>query len=147
VSGGRRKARELAMQMLYQSDLGKQTAVEVRRLFWTSRTDDEGAQTVDLETQSFAEDLFRVAMEQSEEIDDLIEKHAQNWRLHRMAVVDRNLLRTAVAEMVGFKNTPHPIIINEALEIGRRYAAPESITFLNGVLDAVSRDVLAKRLA
>ena len=135
------------MQMLYQSDLGKQTAAEVRRVFWQSRTDDDGAQTVDLETQSFAEDLFRVAMERNEEIDDLIEQHAQNWRLHRMAVVDRNLLRTAVAEMIGFKGTPHPIIINEALEIGRRYAAPESITFLNGVLDAVSRTVMAKRLA
>ncbi len=147
MAGTRRKSRELAMQMLYQSDMGKQTAAEVRRVFWTSRTDDEGKQTVDLETQSFAEDLFRVAMERNEEIDDLIEAHAQNWRLHRMAAVDRNLLRTAVAEMVGFKGTPHPIIINEALEIGRRYAAPESITFLNGVLDAISRDVMAKRLA
>ncbi|SDF50040.1 transcription antitermination factor NusB [Terriglobus roseus] len=143
--GQRRKARELAMQMLYQSDLGKQTAVEVRRVFWKSRQDDEGNQTVDLETQSFAEDLFRVAMERSNEIDDLIDKHSQNWRVHRMAVVDRNLLRTAIAEMIAFKGTPHPIIINEALEIGRKYAAPESITFLNGVLDAVSRSVMEER--
>ena len=135
------------MQMLYQSDLGKQTANEVRRVFWKSRTDDDGNPTVDLETQSFAEDLFRVAMEQSDEIDDLIEKHSQNWRVHRMAVVDRNLLRTATAEMLAFKGTPHPIVINEALEIGRKYAAPESITFLNGVLDAISRAILEKRLA
>jgi N utilization substance protein B len=145
--GARRKARELAMQMLYQSDMGKQTAAEVRRVFWQSRLDDDGNPTVDLETQSFAEDLFRVAMERSDEIDDLIEKHAQNWRLHRMAAVDRNLLRTAVAEMIGFKGTPHPIVINEALEVGRRFAAPESITFLNGVLDAISRSLLEKRLA
>lgn len=143
--GQRRKARELAMQMLYQSDLGKQTAAEVRRVFWKSRQDDEGNATVDLETQSFAEDLFRVAMERSDEIDDLIDKHSQNWRVHRMAVVDRNLLRTAIAEMIAFNGTPHPIIINEALEIGRKYAAPESITFLNGVLDAVSRSVMEKR--
>lgn len=143
--GQRRKARELAMQMLYQSDLGKQTAAEVRRVFWKSRQDDEGNPTVDLETQSFAEDLFRVAMERSDEIDELIDKHSQNWRVHRMAVVDRNLLRTAVAEMIAFKGTPHPIIINEALEVGRKYAAPESITFLNGVLDAVSRSVMEKR--
>ncbi|MEG9432710.1 transcription antitermination factor NusB [Terriglobus sp. ADX1] len=143
--GQRRKARELAMQMLYQSDLGKQTAAEVRRVFWKSRQDDEGNPTVDLETQSFAEDLFRVAMERSDEIDDLIDKHSQNWRVHRMAVVDRNLLRTAIAEMIAFNGTPHPIIINEALEIGRKYAAPESITFLNGVLDAVSRSVMEKR--
>lgn len=133
------------MQMLYQSDLGKQTANEVRRVFWKSRQDDEGNPTVDLETQSFAEDLFRVAMERSNEIDDLIDKHSQNWRVHRMAVVDRNLLRTAIAEMIAFKGTPHPIIINEALEIGRKYAAPESITFLNGVLDAVSRSVMEER--
>ena len=145
--GPRRKARELAMQMLYQSDMGKQTAVEVRRLFWDGRTDEQGKQTVDMATQAFAEDLFRVAMERSEEIDELIETHAQNWRLHRMAAVDRNLLRAAVAEMIGFKGTPHPIIINEALEIGRRYAAPESITFLNGVLDAISRKVMEKRFA
>ncbi len=145
--GPRRKARELAMQMLYQSDMGKQTAVEVRRLFWEGRTDDEGKQTVDMATQAFAEDLFRVAMERSEEIDELIETHAQNWRLHRMAAVDRNLLRASVAEMIGFKGTPHPIIINEALEIGRRYAAPESITFLNGVLDAISKKVMEKRFA
>lgn len=145
--GPRRKARELAMQMLYQSDMGKQTAVEVRRLFWDGRTDEQGKQTVDMATQAFAEDLFRVAMERSDEIDELIETHAQNWRLHRMAAVDRNLLRAAVAEMIGFKGTPHPIIINEALEIGRRYAAPESITFLNGVLDAISRKVMEKRFA
>lgn len=147
MTGTRRKAREMAMQMLYQSDLGKQTANEVRRVFWKSRTDDEGAPTVDLETQSFAEDLFRIAMERSDEVDELIEQHAKNWRLHRMAAVDRNLLRMAVAELLGFKGTPHPIVINEALEIGRRYAAPESINFLNGVLDAISRSVLEKRLA
>lgn len=147
MTGTRRKARELAMQMLYQSDLGKQTANEVRRVFWKSRTDDEGSPTVDLETQSFAEDLFRIAMERSDEVDELIEQHAKNWRLHRMPAVDRNLLRMATAELLGFKGTPAPIVINEALEIGRRYAAPESINFLNGVLDAISRSVLEKRLA
>ena len=77
----------------------------------------------------------------------MIEKHAQNWRIARMAAVDRNVLRMATAEMLGFKGTPHPIVINEALEVARRYAAPESINFLNGVLDAVGRAVLAKRLA
>ena len=73
------------------------------------------------------------------EIDALIETHAQNWRLERMAVVDRNLLRAAVAEMLGYPNTPAAIIINESLEIARRYAAPESVQFLNGVLDAIAR--------
>ncbi len=139
--GTRRKSREMTMQMLFQGDLGKQTPEEVRQLFWTSRDD------VDDETRGFAEDLYRVATERQPEIDALIEQHAQNWRLERMAIVDRNLLRAAVAEMLGFPNTPSPIIINEALEVARRYAAPESVNFLNGVLDAIARDVLAKRLA
>jgi N utilization substance protein B len=138
--GTRRKSRELTMQMLFQGDLGKQTPDEVRRLFWTSRDD------VDAETRGFAEDLYRVATTRQAEVDGLIEAHAQNWRLERMAVVDRNLLRGAVAEMLGYPNTPAAIVINESLEIARRYAAPESVQFLNGVLDAIARDVLKKRL-
>jgi len=139
--GTRRKSRELVMQMLFQGDLGKQDADQVRDLFWESRDD------VDQETRGFADDLFRVATTREKEIDELIQAHAQNWRLERMAAVDRNLLRTAVGEMLGYPGTPGPIIINEALEIARRYAAPESIHFLNGVLDAISRDLLKKRLA
>ncbi len=138
--GTRRKSRELAMQMLFQGDLGKQSPEEVRRLFWESRDD------VDGDTRGFAEDLYRVATARREEIDGLIEGHAQNWRLERMAVVDRNLLRAAVAEMMGFPNTPAAIIINEALEVARRYGAPESVNFLNGVLDAIARDLLKQRL-
>jgi len=112
----------------------------VRRLFWGSRDD------VEDETRGFADDLQRLATERDEEVDGLISKHAQNWRLERMAVVDRNLLRTAVAEMIGYPKTPAAVVINETLEIARRYAASESITFLNGVLDAVGRDLLEKRL-
>jgi len=138
--GTRRKSRELTMQMLFQGDLGKQSPEQVRSLFWNSRDD------VDDETRGFAEDLYRVATARQPEVDALIESHAQNWRLERMAVVDRNLLRAAVAEMLGYPNTPAAIIINESLEIARRYAAPESVQFLNGVLDAIARDVLKKRL-
>ena len=139
--GTLRKSRELTMQMLFQGDLGKQSPEQVRKLFWASVED------VDAETRGFAEDLYRIATTRDEEIDKLIETHAQNWRLERMPVVDRNLIRAAVAEMLGFPNTPSAIIINESLEIGRRYAAPESIHFLNGVLDAIARDLLKKRLA
>jgi N utilization substance protein B len=139
--GTRRKSRELAMQMLFQGDLGKLSPEEVSKLFWASAAD------VDPETRTFTEDIYRVATTRSEEIDQLIESHAQNWRLERMAVVDRNLLRTAVAEMLGFPNTPAAIVINESLDIARRYAAPESAPFLNGVLDAIARDLLKKRLA
>ena len=138
--GTRRKSRELAMQMLFQGDLGKQTPEEVRALFWPSRDD------VDAETRGFAEDIYRVASERQAEIDALIETHAENWRLERMAVVDRNLLRAAVAELLGTPNTPAAIVINESLEIARRYGAPESVQFLNGVLDAIARSVLKQRL-
>jgi transcription antitermination protein NusB len=138
--GTRRKSRELTMQMLFQGDLGKQNSDEVRKLFWASRED------VDQETRGFAEDLHRVASSRQTEIDGLIESHSQNWRLERMPVVDRNLLRAAIAEMLAYPNTPAPIVINESLEVARRYAAPESIHFLNGVLDAVARDLLKQRL-
>ena len=127
------------MQMCFQQDLGKFTPEQVSRLFWGTRDD------VDDETRGFAEDLYRVASERQDEVDRLIEAHAKNWRLERMAAVDRNLLRVGVAEMLGFPNTPGPIIINETLEIGRRFAAPESVQFLNGVLDAVARELLKQR--
>jgi len=129
------------MQMLFQGDLGKHTPEQVEKLFWESRDD------VDDDTRAFTEDIYRVAIARQPEIDKLIEEHAQNWRLERMAVVDRNLIRAAVAEMMGSPNTPAAIIINESLEVARRYAAPESIHFLNGVLDAIARDLLKQRLA
>jgi N utilization substance protein B len=129
------------MQMLFQGDLGKQTPDEVGKLFWASVTD------VDTETRGFAEDLHRVASSRSAEIDALIEQHSQNWRIERMPVVDRNLLRCGIAEMLAYPATPAAIVINESLEVARRYAAPESIQFLNGVLDAVARDILKARLA
>ena len=128
------------MQMLFQGDLGKQTPEQVTKLFWASVTD------VDEETRGFAEDLYRVATSRAVEIDALIEEHSQNWRLERMPVVDRNLLRAGIAEMLGFPKTPAAIVINESLEVARRYAAPESVNFLNGVLDAVARDLLKARL-
>jgi N utilization substance protein B len=128
------------MQMLFQGDLGKQTPEQVRKVFWASVTD------VDEETRGFAEDLYRVATSRSVEIDALIEQHSQNWRLERMPVVDRNLLRAGIGEMLGYPKTPAAVVINETLEIARRYAAPESIHFLNGVLDAVARDLLKARL-
>jgi N utilization substance protein B len=128
------------MQMLFQGDLGKQSPDEVRKVFWASVTD------IDEETRGFAEDLHRVASSRAVEIDGLIEQHSQNWRLERMPVVDRNLLRAGIAEMLAFPRTPAAIVINESLEVARRYAAPESIHFLNGVLDAVARDLLKARL-
>ena len=135
----RRKSRELAMQMLFQADMGKQTPDEVRATFWKAGDDDVGP-----EVRGFAEDIFRAANVHQEKIDELIVAHSKHWRLERMPAVDRNLLRMATAEMIAFKGTPFPIVINEALEIGRRYSAPESINFLNGVLDAIARSLIGK---
>ena len=126
------------MQMLFQADIGRQTSDQVRATFW------KAGDPVEPEVRSFAEDLFRVAEDRRKEIDALIVAHAKHWRLERMPAVDRNLLRMAVAELLGFKSTPFPIVINEALEIGRRYSAPESLNFLNGVLDAIARSLLEK---
>lgn len=131
--GKRRKSRELAMQMLFQGDVGKQSPEQVRRLFWEARD------PVEPDVRGFAEDLYRVATVREDEIAELIVAHAQNWRMERMPGVDRSVLRMAIAEMLGFPATPAPIVINEALEIAKRYSAPESINFLNGVLDAVAR--------
>jgi transcription antitermination protein NusB len=131
--GKRRKSRELAMQMLFQADVGRQSPDEVQKTFWHARED------VDEATRGFAEDLFRVACSRQAEIDALLEQHSKNWRVNRMAAVDRNVLRMAVAELLGFPGTPQPVVIDEALEIARRYSAPESIDFLNGLLDAIAR--------
>lgn len=138
-TGTRRKSREMAMQMLFQGDIGKQTPEQVGKTFWVAREES------DADVRGFAQDLYRVATVRADEIDELITQHLVNWRLERMPGVDRNVLRLAVAEMLGFKGTPFPIIINEALEIARRYSAPESVSFLNGVLDALAKE-LVKRI-
>lgn len=136
--GTRRKSRELALQMLFQSDMARQSSEQVEKTFWEERED------MDDVVRGFAQDLFRIAMERREEIDSLIEKHTQHWRMDRMAAVDRNILRAGVAEFIGFPKTPRPVVINEALEIARRYSSPESVQFINGVLDSVAKDLEGK---
>jgi transcription antitermination protein NusB len=137
--GTRRKSRELCLQMLFQWDMGKQTPDHVRQTFWAERADS------DKETREFADDLFRLAVERHQEIDLLIQNHAQHWRMERMAAVDRNVLRTGVAEFLGYPDTPRPVVINEALEIARKFSAPESVQFINGVLDSVGKELAESR--
>ena len=137
--GIRRKSRELALQMLYQADLGEQQAEDVRKTFWQGRGE------VSREVQGFAEDIFRVAQDRGSDIDKLIERHADNWRMDRMAAVDRNLLRSAVAEMLGFPMTPRAVVINEAIEIARKFSSPESAQFINGVLDSIGKELQSAR--
>ena len=133
--GTRRKARELALQMLFQADVAKQAPDEVRKSFWSERGQ------VESDVRGFADDIFRIATDRSEEIDKKIEAHAENWRVERMAAVDRNILRAGVAEFLGFADTPKAVVINEALEIARKFSSPESVNFLNGVLDSVAREM------
>jgi transcription antitermination protein NusB len=133
--GTRRKSRELVLQMLFQADMGKQGPETVRKTFWAERSN------VEEDVRGFAEDLFRVASDRANEIDGLIEKHAQHWRLDRMAAVDRNVLREAVAEFLGYPQTPRAVVINEALEIARKFSTPESVQFINGVLDSVGKEL------
>jgi len=121
--------------MLFQWDMGKQSPEVVRKTFWGERGE------VDAETRGFADDLFNIAVERQQEIDELIQKHAQHWRMERMAAVDRNILRAAVAEFLGYPQTPRAVVINEAIEIARKFSSPESIQFINGVLDSVGRDL------
>lgn len=135
--GTRRKSRELCLQMLFQMDMGKQTPEQVRKTFWNERPD------LDPGTRGFAEDLFHVATQRQPEIDELIQKHAQHWRMERMAAVDRNLLRASVAEFLGYPATPQPVVINEALEIARKFSSPESVQFINGVLDSVGKELIS----
>jgi N utilization substance protein B len=129
----------MVLQMLFQADMGKQTPEQVRKTFWAERKD------VDDSTRGFADDLFKIATDDTqkhpENIDTMIQKHAANWRLERMAAVDRNLLRAAVAEMLGFPQTPRPVVINESLEIARKFSSPESVNFINGVLDSIAKEL------
>jgi N utilization substance protein B len=117
--------------------MGKQNKDEVRCSFWRERAEVEG------ETRGFADSLFGVASDRAQEIDGMIERHAEHWRMDRMAAVDRNILRLGVAEFLGYPNTPRAVVINEALEIARRFSAPESVQFINGVLDSVARELEA----
>jgi transcription antitermination protein NusB len=133
--GTRRKSRELVLQMLFQADMGKQAADQVRRTFWAERNE------VTDEVKGFADDLFRIATDRTSDIDKLIEGHAEHWRMERMAAVDRNILRASVAEFLGYPTTPRAIVINEAIEIARKFSSPESVQFINGVLDSVGREL------
>src|ERR1700689_1419647 len=127
--GTRRKSRELVLQMLFQADMGKQSVDQVQRTFWAEH---DGASA---EVRGFADDLFRVATDRGAEIDGLIERHAEHWPMERMQTVERNLLRAALAELMAYPETPRAVVINEALEIARKFSGPESVYFVNGVLE------------
>ena len=134
----RRKSREFAMQMLYQWELGGNTPEQVAASFFLER---KAASDVEI----FARGLFQGAVNAIEPIDQLVRAHAQNWRLERMAAVDRSILRLAVYELLHCPETPPHAVINEALEIARRFSGEGSVEFVNGILDTILKIVPARK--
>ena len=135
-SGTRRKARECALQMLFAADVVKDTGSFSPDDYWNELGDAE----FDEKTRSFANNLVRGTLEHNGPIDEKIRTRAEHWRIERMAIVDRNVLRLAVYEFL-YEDTPHTVVINEALEIARRFSTFEATQFINGILDAIKIDL------
>lgn len=140
----RRKARQQAMQLLFQWDLRRaespaNSAEDAMRGYYESLLVDEDT-VISPRKDAFAEKLFRGVVEDAADIDPIIQRHAAHWRIERMSAVDRNILRIAVYEMKQ-TDTPAPVIIDEALELARKFSGEESVHFVNGVLDAVKREL------
>jgi len=133
--GPRRKAREYALQMLFQWDITRDTIDQVAATFFQNQEQDAPA------VLDFALQLVTGTVEHVEEIDRLIQRHAEHWRLDRMATVDRNLLRLATQEFLYDKETPKTVVINEAIEIARRFSSQESPQFINGILDSIKKEL------
>ena len=134
--GSRRKARECALQMLFAADVAEMPATEVVRGYWAEL----GEADLDDTAREFATRLAAGTLSNLELLDDRIRSRAEHWRISRMAVVDRNILRLAVYEFL-FEPTPRTVAINEALEIARRFSTYEATQFINGILDAIKRDL------
>ena len=134
--GTRRKARECALQMLFAADVAK-TSEDVLTLdYWNELGEPE----LDEATREFANKLATTTLRELETVDERIRSRAEHWRIERMAIVDRNVLRLAVYEFL-YEPTPHTVVINEALEIARRFSTFEATQFINGILDAIKHDL------
>ncbi len=130
----RRKAREYALQMLFQSEFAGTDREE-------TVPEDAGAGKDDKEElKHFATEIYRGTLKHLEEIDRVIQEAAEHWDLHRMAAVDRNILRFAVYEILYRPDIPSAVTINEALEIAKKYSSLESVPFINGLLDRIARN-------
>ncbi|MGE5360299.1 MAG: transcription antitermination factor NusB [Bacteroidales bacterium] len=133
----RHRAREAALQMLYQWEVGRASVHEVVRTYWSIERPGEAPLSPPLET--FAGELVRGTVEHVQEIDPLIAESAEHWRLERMATIDRLILRLAVYEFLHAADTPRKVVINEALELARTYSSDDAVKFVNGILDGVKR--------
>ena len=128
----RTKSREYALQMLYQMDIRRSSPGDVLAEFW-------GAHEPETDVKEFANKLFAGTIERLAEIDPLIASHAENWDLKRMAVIDRNILRLGVFELLHMNEAPPKVCINEAIELAKRFGDADSGKFINGILDAIHK--------
>ncbi|MEP7211847.1 MAG: transcription antitermination factor NusB [Acidobacteriota bacterium] len=135
-SGTRHKARECALQMLFAADIVKIQDRYVTSPFWNEL----GDPALDDKTREFSDRLVLGTLQNLEFIDEKIKTRAEHWRIERMALVDRNVLRLAVYEFL-YEDTPHTVVINEALEVARRFSTFEATQFINGILDAIKLDL------
>src|SRR5881296_2475409 len=133
--GPRRKAREYALQMLFQWDITHDAVDQIAATFFQDQEQEAPG------IAEFALTLVTGTVEHVEEIDVWIKRHAEHWRLDRMATVDRNLLRLAIFEFLYDKETPKTVVINEAIEIARRFSTQESPQFINGILDSIKKEL------
>lgn len=133
-TGHRHQAREIALQMLYQWDVGKLPPEEAASLRW--QIEEDGEPLPD-QARRFAEALAVGTAAHVAELDAVIEQHAQHWRLERMAVIDRLILRLAVFEFLHMRETPRTVVIDEAIELARTFSEQDAVRFVNGVLDGV----------
>ncbi len=134
--GSRRKARECALQMLFAADVSEMLPDQLVRIYWKEL----GEADIDDAAREFATRLAVGTLAHKDELDERIRSRAEHWRIPRMAIVDRNVLRLAVYEFM-YEPTPRTVAINEALEIARRFSTYEATQFINGILDAIKRDL------
>lgn len=132
----RHRSRERALQILFQWDVRKQPVDDALSAFYDTLSSEEDQ--IRLPRDSFIDSLVKGTVENVSAIDSQITQHAEHWRIERMPAVDRNILRLAVYELLNTQ-TPAPVVIDEALELARRFSNEESVQFVNGVLDAVHR--------
>jgi len=128
--GARRRARECALQLLYMWEFHKQYNDFSTEDFWAENREDDA-------TREFAEAIVKGVIENLEEIDNIIKSASLNWRIDRMAIVDRNILRIATWELMRVLDTPLKVVLNEAIELGKKFGSEDSSAFVNGVLDKV----------
>ncbi|MCB2215080.1 transcription antitermination factor NusB [Desulfofustis glycolicus] len=139
--GTRRKAREAALQFLFQDDFARGLPDESERSVPERFEQFCGFYQISRKSRDYALELVQGILERRDQIDLAIRQHATNWRLERIAGTDRNLLRIGIYELLYVADVPAQVAINEAVEIAKRFGSDESPSFVNGVLDAVRQDL------